>query len=107
MRTPRGTHPGLQSGAVLVVDRKRPDALIGLRALRLKYAPGARIHTGRRDAIDALIPIRVFGGDMTGRPSQGVPDRSEVRWVYDPSRAKFGSEEDEDSTPAVRRQDGI
>jgi hypothetical protein len=34
---------------------KRSDALMGHRAFRLKYAPAARIDTGRREAIDALI----------------------------------------------------
>jgi hypothetical protein len=90
--------------------RPESDALKYNRVLELKY--GGRVGFGRLDARFRPPRSPAAGGearDAVGNGFEPVPARGpvEFRWVYDPSRTTIRSEGNEDSTPAVRRTDGI
>jgi len=99
------------AGQAGITFRRRPesDALKCNRALGLKYEGRTGLRSVRLRS-DALISTRVLVKDTTwSRPVRSRP-RSRIdviRWVYDPSRVTVRSEGNEDSTPAVRRIDGI
>ena len=85
------------------------DALKCNRALGLKYERRAGLRPVRLRS-DALISTRVLDEDTTWSGTVRICPRSRIeviRWVYDPSRVTIRSEGNEDSTPAVRRIDGI
>ena len=99
------------AGQAGITFRRWPesDALKCNRALGLKYEGRTGLRSVRLRS-DALISTRVLVKDTTwSRPVRTRP-RSRIdviRWVYDPSRVTVRSEGNEDSTPAVRRIDGI
>ena len=94
----------------------RSDALMCDRALVLKYAGGVESHSGavlvRRPYQCGSVRIETRRrADAARRSGTAHPfplvELDAFRWVYDPSEGTFRSEGNEDSTPAVRRTDGI
>ena len=94
-----------------IAFRRRPDsdALKCNRVLGLKYERRTGLRSARLRS-DALISTRALEKDtMWSEPVRScLRSRIKViRRVYDPCRITIRSEGNEDSTPAVRRIDGI
>ena len=87
----------------------RIDALMFDRALQSTYE--RRPGSPRAEARSRPATTTRGGGVEAGWSGRGTPvppaDHEEFRWVYAPPRTTIRSERNEDSTPAVRRTDGI